>query len=60
MHTPSAMRRLLHEQAGASLVEYTVLIGLVALSTAAAIVLLGPALVTGFENARDLIVAPFP
>ncbi len=42
------------------MVEYVVLLGVVAVGLAAAIAGLGPVLLAAFERARGIIIAPLP
>lgn len=48
------------DQTGAIQLEYTILLGLVGLSSAAALVLLGVALVDSFGFVRGMLLTPFP
>jgi Flp pilus assembly pilin Flp len=52
--------RLRSNQHGAIQLEYTILLGLVGLSSAAAFVLLGVALVDSFGFVRGMLLTPFP
>ncbi|MBX3209654.1 MAG: hypothetical protein KF764_31765 [Labilithrix sp.] len=45
---------------GAAMVEYSVLIGAVALGASVALVGLGVAFVNSFEHVRELVLYPFP
>jgi hypothetical protein len=47
-------------QSGAIQLEYTILLGVVGLSSAAALVLLGVALVDSFGFVRGMLLTPFP
>ena len=40
--------------------EYVVLVGTVSLTVAVAVAALGPPLVRGFEDTRDILLLPFP
>jgi Flp pilus assembly pilin Flp len=51
---------LRNNQSGAIQLEYTILLGLVGLSSAAALVLLGVALVDSFGFVRGMLLTPFP
>ena len=51
---------LFRHQNGAIQLEYTILLGLVGLSSAAAFVLLGIALVDSFGFVRGMLLTPFP
>lgn len=48
------------DETGAIQLEYTILLGLVGLSSAAALVLLGVALVDSFGFVRGMLLTPFP
>ena len=56
----ASWRSLLSDQSGAIQLEYTILLGLVGLSSAAALVLLGIALVDSFGFVRGMLLTPFP
>lgn len=61
VRSASAPRRSLwSDQSGAIQLEYTILLGLVGLSSAAALVLLGVALVDSFGFVRGMLLTPFP
>jgi Flp pilus assembly pilin Flp len=51
---------LLRQVRGAAMTEYTILIGVVAITCIGAFISLGVALVVSFEARRDLILYPFP
>jgi Flp pilus assembly pilin Flp len=51
---------LLRDTRGAVMSEYVVLLGTVSLTVAVAIAALGPPLVRGFEDTRDILLLPFP
>ncbi len=51
---------LLRDERGALILEYTVLIGVVAISSSIAFVGMGVALVKNFEFVRGLLLTPFP
>jgi Flp pilus assembly pilin Flp len=48
------------DRTGAIQLEYTILLGLVGLGSAAALVLLGVALVDSFGFVRGMLLTPFP
>jgi len=52
--------RIVADQRGAVMAEYTVLIGTVAIGSAAAFIVIGAALVNGFSFVRSLLLVPFP
>lgn len=54
------LRSLLSDKTGAIQLEYTILLGLVGLGSAAALVLLGVALVDSFGFVRGMLLTPFP
>lgn len=54
------MSAIENDQRGAIQLEYTILIGLVGLGSAAAFVLLGVALVDSFGFVRSMLLTPFP
>lgn len=56
----SAWLELWGDKTGAIQLEYTILLGLVGLSSAAALVLLGVALVDSFGFVRGMLLTPFP
>ncbi len=56
----AALFRLRSNELGAIQLEYTILLGLVGLSSAAAFVLLGVALVDSFGFVRGMLLTPFP
>jgi Flp pilus assembly pilin Flp len=56
----ASLRALRSNQSGAIQLEYTILLGLVGLSSAAALVLLGVALVDSFGFVRGMLLTPFP
>lgn len=56
----SAWLALWGDKTGAIQLEYTILLGLVGLSSAAALVLLGVALVDSFGFVRGMLLTPFP
>jgi Flp pilus assembly pilin Flp len=51
---------LTRDARGAVLLEYTILIGIVGISSAAALVLLGIAFVDSFSFLREMLLTPFP
>jgi Flp pilus assembly pilin Flp len=51
---------LLRDERGALILEYTILIGVVAISSSIAFVGMGVALVKNFEFVRGLLLTPFP
>ena len=51
---------LLRDTRGAVMSEYVVLVGTVSLTVAVAVAALGPPLVRGFEDTRDILLLPFP
>jgi hypothetical protein len=53
-------RSLWSDKSGAIQLEYIILLGLVGLSSAAALVLLGVALVDSFGFVRGMLLTPFP
>jgi Flp pilus assembly pilin Flp len=54
------LRSLWSDKTGAIQLEYTILLGLVGLGSAAALVLLGVALVDSFGFVRGMLLTPFP
>lgn len=52
--------QLLGQARGAAMTEYTILVGVVAITCIGAFISLGVALVVSFEARRDLILYPFP
>ena len=58
--TSASLLALRRNQSGAIQLEYTILLGLVGLSSAAALVLLGVALVDSFGFVRGMLLTPFP
>jgi Flp pilus assembly pilin Flp len=56
----ACLRSLLGDKTGAIQLEYTILLGLVGLGSAAALVLLGVALVDSFGFVRGMLLTPFP
>jgi Flp pilus assembly pilin Flp len=56
----ASLLALRNNQSGAIQLEYTILLGLVGLSSAAALVLLGVALVDSFGFVRGMLLTPFP
>jgi len=56
----SLFRELHRQTAGAAMVEYIVLIGVVALSSSVALVGLGVAVYRNFAVVRNLLLAPYP
>lgn len=56
----ASLLALRSNQSGAIQLEYTILLGVVGLSSAAALVLLGVALVDSFGFVRGMLLTPFP
>jgi Flp pilus assembly pilin Flp len=56
----ASLLALRSNQSGAIQLEYTILLGLVGLGSAAALVLLGVALVDSFGFVRGMLLTPFP
>lgn len=56
----ASLLSLFSDRSGAIQLEYTILLGLVGLSSAAAFVLLGIALVDSFGFVRGMLLTPFP
>lgn len=52
--------RRLRQVRGAAMTEYTILVGVVAITCIGAFIGLGVALVTSFESTRNLILYPSP
>ncbi len=55
-----AFGRVASDTRGAVMTEYLVLLGFVGLGVAAAIVGLGPTLLSSYERARSILVSPMP
>ena len=51
---------LTRDARGAVLLEYTILLGVVGISAAAALVVLGIAFVDSFSSLREMLLTPFP
>ncbi len=56
----SALRDLVAHQHGAIMLEYTILVGCVALSGCVGLIVVGVALVDSFDFVRSLILTPVP
>jgi Flp pilus assembly pilin Flp len=56
----SSLRKLLRDQRGAMMTEYTVVTGFVALITLPALLYCGVALAANFAHVRDYVLYPFP
>lgn len=53
-------RAVLRDQRGAAMTEYAVVVGVCALVISAALVALAPTLLTSYETARGILIAPVP
>ena len=54
------LRRLAHDTRGSVMVEYTVLVGAVAILGAVGLVLVGIAVAESFEFVRGMLLVPIP
>jgi Flp pilus assembly pilin Flp len=58
--TAAARQPLILDRRGAAMSEYLMLLGIVSLGAAAALAALGPGLLSSFEQARAVLIAPIP